>query len=122
MSYFNQQNIPVEHEGNTVWVLPKIGQGVNARIQANIRLKMFGLNPTDDVYHNAFLRNCIVKWDGPAFKGENGKTVPCTPENIDEIPIDDPLMVKAIEKINELNRKPEDIDPVAEVDENDPNG
>lgn len=122
MSYFTAPNVPVEHDGNTVWIVPKIGQGINARIHANIRLKMFGLVPTDDIYSNAVLRNCIVKWQGPMFEGENGKPVPCTPENIDVIPLDDPLMVKALEKISELNRKPEEIVPVVEPDENDPNG
>ena len=119
-NYFTAQYEPVEHEGNTVWVLPKIGQGVMAKIAAHIRTQTFGLGSRgaeDPVYINALLRFSIVRWEGPMFRGESGKLVPCTPQNIDIVPIDDPLMVKALERINELNRR---YDPNEAADDPEP--
>jgi hypothetical protein len=123
-NYFTAQYEPVEHEGNTVWLLPKIGQGVMSKITAHIRTQTFGLGSRgggDPVYINALLRFNIVKWEGPMFRGDNGKTVPCTPQNIDVVPIDDPLMVKALERINELNKRydpdePQEDDPEPDED------
>lgn len=113
-NYFTAQYEPVEHEGNTVWVLPKIGQGVMSKIAAHIRSQTLGMGSRgagDPVYINALLRFNIVRWEGPMFRGDNGKLVPCTPQNIDIVPIDDPLMVKALERINELNRRYDPDDP-----------
>lgn len=104
MSFFVNGN-PVavsDAAGNTVWVLARMGIGVEARVFADFA--KFGADEIH-AYRLAILRHNIVRWEGPDFTDADGKPVPCTHANIDRLNVDIPLIAAVREKIGELNRK-----------------
>ena len=93
--------VPVDDdEGNIIWVLPKMGRGVETRVKEEFR-RIGG--STVDGYMLALLYWNVKKWEGPAFTDEEGNTIPCTRVNIDRLDPDEPLVEAVLEKISELN-------------------
>lgn len=115
MSMFvSQEGIPVCVDGddvppeqrNIIYIKAKMDVGTQNRMLSAI-LKVReetgdedGTNMSYDLgaYYIALLRHNIVKWEGPAFQG-----VPCTPENIERLDPDEPLVERVLERLNESN-------------------
>jgi hypothetical protein len=110
-SFFITNGRPVavsDDDGNTVWVLPKMGIGVEAAVSADF-IKLGG--KAINAYQLCLLRHNVLRWAGPGFTSEDGVVLPCVPSNIDKLqsPLP-PIMAAVLEKINELNR-PATADP-----------
>jgi hypothetical protein len=114
MSFFIE-NKPVgvsDDNGNTIYILARMGIGDEAKVSADfVGLGGRAIN----AYQLALLRHNVLRWEGPDFENDDGKTIPCTRENIDRLQPDLPLVKATLERIGELNRKSE---TAVEGDEN----
>jgi hypothetical protein len=105
MSRFIQTDRVAVRDGeDTIYVRRKMDIGTVARIDGATR-RMGG---TEHAAGVALLMYNVVAWEGPGFVDDKGKPIPCTPEQVEQLPPDDPLMALAIEKIAELMQPPED--------------
>ena len=115
MSMFvSQEGVPVSvdsddtpaAERNTIWVKEKMDVGTqNRMLSAMVQIReqsgdVEGTRMTYDLgaYNLALLKYNIVRWEGPEFSA-----MPCTPENIERLDPDNPLVVAVLERLNELN-------------------
>lgn len=89
-----------DEAGNTIYVRPKMGKGVEAQVSAE-----FGRlgGRTQAAYELCLLAYNVVRWDGPAFVDASGKPVAITRANIDRLDPDEPLVRRTISRIAELN-------------------
>lgn len=114
MSFFVNGRLETvtDGRGNTVWILGKMGIGVEAQVMAEFS-KLGGRGMP--AYEVALLFYNVVKWDGPDFVtvSEKGDEVPvaCTKANIGKldwkIPQVNTLFTAVLQRINELNKKAE---------------
>lgn len=62
-----------------------------------------GMQLNVGAYQSALLKYNILSWNGPSFAGWA-----CTPENIEKLDPDAPLVAKVIEEISERNTDPDE--------------
>lgn len=95
---------PVEDEaGNIIWILPKMGRGVETRVKEEFRRIGGG---TVDGYLLALLYWNVKKWEGPDFTDSQGNPIPCTRANMDNLDPAAPLVTAVLDRIAELNPTP----------------
>lgn len=106
--------VTVDDGVNTIWIRPKMGYGVEqrvigeaAKLQQAQRQNGNGASSGQTVeinlgaYNLALLVNNILRWEGPRFGA-----IPCTPDNIELLDDDDPLVEKVLAEIQARNRDP----------------
>lgn len=93
--------------GNTVWIRRRMNMGNILRLRSTVQTSG---NHLLDLY----IEN-ILAWEGPDFKDERGKPIPCTPEYMAMMDSDDPFWTKVGDKIAELNpiQREDDVNPLA---------
>lgn len=95
--------VPVSDDnGNTIYILPKMGRGVRTRV--GVELDRLGATRIAS-YELALLYHNVKKWEGPAFT-QDGDPVPCTRGNIDLLDVEEELIVAVLQRIDELNPAP----------------
>jgi hypothetical protein len=107
-------SVSVDGGTNVVWVRRKMDLGTQNRLQDAL-MSVDGVNMGTrtfqrmDVnmgrYNTLLLQMNIIDWEGPDFRDENERTVPCTPQAIESLDPDAPLVDAVLSRINELNRK-----------------
>ena len=106
MSRFVQgERVPVTEGPDTIYILPKMNfaqreQAEDAirRISASTQGGASGVEVNVGAYRIALLRINVVAWEGPGFEG-----MKCSPEQIDRLDPDDPLLEKAMQEIVQRN-------------------
>lgn len=63
-----------------------------------------GLQPHIGAAETAAMTINIVGWDGPGFCDERGVSIPCTPEQIEQMDPTEPFWQKVLGEINTRNR------------------
>ena len=105
------EDVPFE-ERNTIYIKPKMDHGTRNRLTSAVtRIKASadgerGGEIDMGAYNSAILYENIVRWTGPGFQA-----MPCTPENIDRLDPELPLLDKVLEEINARNKPKADDDP-----------
>lgn len=107
--FVSKDRVPVRVEGDdtgdTIYILPKMPFGTKQR--ALSALSHIGTDGTSEgtgididlgAYNIALMKLNIVGWEGPSFAG-----VACTPENIEQLDPDEPLVVRVLEEIGRRN-------------------
>ncbi len=117
MSFFvSREEVPVSLDGddvpfeerNTIFIKPKMDFGTLQRVRSaflHVSAGADGKSKGDmdwGAYNSALLHNNITRWQGPGFQA-----MPCTPENIDRLDPDLPLLDKVLQEINERNKEKE---------------
>lgn len=74
-----------------LFTLSKDNNSVEARLGAN---------------ELALLIHNIVRWDGPLFLDDQGRPIPCTPEQISKFDPTDPFIAKISDEISKRNKSP----------------
>jgi hypothetical protein len=107
-------SVSVDGGTNVVWVRRKMDLGTQNRLQDAL-MSVDGVNMGTrtfqrmDVnmgrYNTLLLQMNIIDWEGPDFRDESERTVPCTPQAIESLDPDAPLVDAVLSRINELNRK-----------------
>jgi len=110
-----------DDRGNTVWFKTKMTFRDNAAVEEALLKMKFkqgnigkaGNGQGDDAtidmnvaFSNqklALLQANIKRWEGPDFVDENGRPIPCTPQNIALLDPDNPLVDKVVEELNLRN-------------------
>jgi hypothetical protein len=98
---------------NVVWVRRKMNLGTRNRVQDALmsveevdgQLGHRSMNINLGKQNTILLQFNIVKWEGPKFRDETNQPVPCTPQMIEMLDPDDPLVDAVLERINALNAK-----------------
>lgn len=119
--FVSNEPVPVsvpDDPSNIIYIRPKMDFGTKQRVQnamLQITLGQAGNSSTTPLdmaeYNIALLTANIVRWEGPAFVGPDGKPVPCTPANIERLDGDEPLVDAVMAEINRRNKGREDSDP-----------
>jgi hypothetical protein len=120
MGFFISPNdrvsVTVDGGENVVWVRRKMDVATKARVQDAL-MAINGIRSDGAVDHvtmaltlnqqnTILLQNNILSWEGPMFRDEAGHSVPCTPEAIETIDPDHPLLEAILTRLNELNKAP----------------
>jgi hypothetical protein len=120
MSFFISPNdrvsVTVDGGENVVWVRRKMDVATKARVQDAL-MAINGIRSDGAVDHvtmaltlnqqnTILLQNNILSWEGPMFRDEAGHAVPCTPEAIETIDPDHPLLEAILARLSELNKAP----------------
>lgn len=99
-----------ERPPNIIYIRSKMDVGTKNKVQDHA-LKMT-TGKTDDAeihigaYQTALLTHNVLAWEGPDFHG-----VPCTPQQMQMLDPDEPLVVKVLEEIGRRNRPQESPNP-----------
>lgn len=96
--FVDAQPVEVTLDGvDKIWVKPRMDFGTHQRVHGSA----YKQNGTPDVgeYTIALLIHNVVRWEGPSFAGR-----PCTPENIERLDPDEPLVDLVMQTIREGNR------------------
>lgn len=90
---------------NVILILPKMSFGVRQWVRNTLASLPEDPNkPALGLYEIALMRHNIVGWEGPAFEG-----IPCTPEAIENLDQDEPLVDRVLLEIinrNLMKRSP----------------
>lgn len=119
MSIFIRKDelVPVSVEGdeaNVIWIHRKMDVGTSNRVKDALlgmkdidvgRGTLSGMSLNLNQQNTILLQANIVRWEGPKFRDDDGKPIPCTPEWIEMMDEDDPLVDAVLAKINQLNKK-----------------
>lgn len=107
----DDESVPFE-ERNIIFIKPKMDFGTKQIVQDAVRK----MTTTGDgqmlteieigAGNTALLHHNVVRWQGPGFQA-----MPCTPENIDRLDPDLPLLERVLEEINARNAPKEKDDP-----------
>lgn len=89
---------------NTIWIKAKMDLRTAGLVSAD--LARFGA-ATIIAHETCLARRNIVRWAGPDFEDGAGKIIPCTPEQVDKLDPNEPILAAVITKIRELNRPKE---------------
>ena len=101
----DDESVPFE-ERNTIFIKPKMDYGTQQKVTdalAHITASQDGKGQgrlNMGAYNCALLHHNIIRWQGPGFQA-----MPCTPENIDRLDPDLPLLDRVLEEINKRNTK-----------------
>jgi hypothetical protein len=107
--FVKAERIPVTDGTDTIYIRGKMDYGTTQRVRGSIFALAGDLdNPTGKLNlgeaNIALLVHNIVAWEGPGFTDDaTGKPIPVTPQNIETLPADDPLIDAVLAKIAELN-------------------
>lgn len=90
---------------DAIFIRPKMDFGTKQRVQARLLAISLGGRTTAQIdvvaYQLALACENIVDWQGPGFEGK-----PCTPQNVEALDGDDPLLRAALKAIAERNPGP----------------
>jgi hypothetical protein len=105
MSRFVQgERVPVSDGQDTIWILPKMNFAQREQAEDAIRrisastTAAAGVEVNVGAYRIALLRINVVAWEGPGFDG-----MKCTPEQVEQLDPDDPLLEKVMQEIAQRN-------------------
>ena len=98
---------------NAIYIRPRMNIGQRNRVQgASVSLGADGKTTLDlGAGNNALMDVNFMAWEGPKFELSPGKLAPCTPQYQQQLDPSDPLVVRALEEINERNKPAESPDP-----------
>lgn len=115
--FVSKETFPIKVGENTIHIKTKLNFGERMRVQkALVIAKSPPGRPASEIayeldlsgYQVQLLVESIVSWDGPAFAGRA-----CTPANIAELDVNDPLVDQVITEVSERNKLKGDEDPKA---------
>lgn len=89
-----------DDKGNTIYVRPKMGKGIQAQVSNDFQ-RLGGSSQV--AYGYSLLAHNVVAWDGPDFVDGDGRAIPATRANIDRLDPDEPIVNQAIDTIAKLN-------------------
>jgi hypothetical protein len=106
--FVSTERVALTEGDDTIYIRTKMDVGTKNRVQSDIThfsQTEHGGNVVVSIglYQLILLRRNILDWDGPSFLDEQGKKIPCTPDNIERLDPDEPLVVKALEQVQERN-------------------
>lgn len=143
--------IPVTDGTNTIYIRSRMDYGAYARVESELSAfqmnlkqveayakkggkkgKRNGTAPTEDIkvtaqvtksaQELALLKENVKKWEGPAFQDGSGRPIPCSRENVARLDPNDPLVMRVLETIDELNTPATEAPEEFEIEEGpDPN-
>lgn len=104
--FVSKDRVPVTiDDKDVIYILPKMPFGVKQKAMSAItHISQAAGGQGADValdigaYNIALMTLNIVGWEGPQFEG-----VPCTPDNIEQLDPDEPLVVRVLEEIGRRN-------------------
>lgn len=111
MSRFIQTDrlaVRVEGSEDVIYIRRKMDFGTQARVHGST----MRLGGTEVAAGLALVMHNTIAWEGPGFRDERGKALPCTPEQIEQFDPTDPLLRAAAQKIVELNTPEDTPDPL----------
>jgi hypothetical protein len=104
--FIKTDRVAVEDDnGGRVWIRRKMDLGAVSTVQ--------GATGGDQLV-SLYVAN-ILAWEGPDFRDERGKPLPCTPETIRTIDPNDPFWERVAERIAELNPREDASVPLADT-------
>lgn len=115
-AFVDTSRIAVTEGDNTIWIKRRMDFGTKCRVEDTLTQMALqngeagSIRFTIGAQKLALAIHNIIGWDGPDFKREpkDTKVIDCTPENIERLDPEYPLLIKVQEKIAELNRVRED--------------
>jgi hypothetical protein len=92
---------------NTIYICSKMDYGTKNKVIGEAA-RISGDAPEVDVgaYQTALLVHNVRGWEGPDFKDEHGRPIPCTRANIEALDPDDALVGRVLEEIAARNPAP----------------
>lgn len=105
-------SVSIDGGTNVVWIKRKMDVGTQNRVQDALihitGIKGDRLSSADLMIgrqNTILLQENIVAWEGPLFRDEYDKAIPCNAQMIESMDPDDPLVDAVLAEINERNRK-----------------
>lgn len=118
-AFIDTSKVEVRDGDNVIWIRRRMDFGTKCRVEDTLTQMALKNGQPGDIRFTmgaqklALAVHNVVGWDGPDFLDPTTKRpVACTPENIEKLDPNYPLLVKAQARITELNTV-EDTDPNA---------
>jgi hypothetical protein len=103
--FLDTQTVAVTLDGNTILLRQHLTLAQDAHFRGEMTAagREFEYYLSDAQWEWLLLRAYIADWSGPAFT-QNGKPVECTPDSINALDPNDPLVVKARAEVWKIYR------------------
>lgn len=112
-AFVDTSKVAVSDDANTIYIKRRMDFGTKCRVEDTLTQMALKNGEVGSIHFTlgaqklALAIHNIIGWIGPDFAG-----TPCTPENIERLDPDYPLLLKVQARITELNTSKEDLSPL----------